>query len=101
MDLSREALDLGVLLGRYPRCDNQPTDAASIFSNESVSRVHVLLLRIQGKTYALDVASTNGLWCEGESIRLVPMVSGTTLHIASEEVKLSWVTDEGRLDELP
>lgn len=50
-----EALERGILLGRYPRC------AFSFEQNDNVSRVHMMLLKLDGRNYLVDTASTNGL----------------------------------------
>lgn len=57
------AADRGVLLGRYERCD---VDAPLGLAHSRISRVHGLLLRIDGGVYLVDTASTNGLRAVGE-----------------------------------
>ena len=55
-------LALGVLLGRYDRCDicgNLSWDP------DRVSRVHALLLKEGDDIYAIDLASTNGTIIDG------------------------------------
>lgn len=48
------ALCDGVLLGRYPRCDSAVVD------DNSVSRVHALMIQIGDALLVIDTASTNG-----------------------------------------
>ncbi|HYO59228.1 FHA domain-containing protein [Archangium sp.] len=54
--ISRERLEQGVLLGRYERCGIHLSGLGSI------SRVHLLLIRMGEDVLAIDTASTNGTW---------------------------------------
>ncbi|HVQ29804.1 MAG TPA: hypothetical protein VMV21_09505, partial [Vicinamibacteria bacterium] len=54
----------GVLLGRYERCD---TAGIPGFSDGALSRVHLLVIDLDGALYAVDTASTNGSWLGSES----------------------------------
>ncbi|HYO69108.1 MAG TPA: FHA domain-containing protein [Archangium sp.] len=53
--LSRERLGQGVLLGRYERCGIRLSQGLG-----SLSRVHLLLVRLGEEVLAIDTASTNG-----------------------------------------
>ena len=55
--VSAERLEQGVLIGRYERCGIAFSDR-----HRNVSRVHLLLVRIAGEIWAIDTASTHGLW---------------------------------------
>jgi FHA domain-containing protein len=55
--LSRERLGQGVLLGRYERCGIRLSQGLG-----SLSRVHLLLVRLGEEVLAIDTASTNGTW---------------------------------------
>ena len=55
--VSAERLEHGVLIGRYERCGIAFRDRLN-----TVSRVHLLLVRIAGEIWAIDTASTHGLW---------------------------------------
>lgn len=55
--VSAERLEQGVLIGRYERCGIAFSD-----QHRNVSRVHLLLVRIAGELWAIDTASTHGLW---------------------------------------
>lgn len=52
--LTRDELRAGVLIGRYPRCALQARD------DERLSRVHLLLVEVDGEVLAIDCASSNG-----------------------------------------
>lgn len=66
LPLTRASLDRGVLLGRYDRCDNADVGALTA---ERVSRVHALLIRVDGRVWVIDTASTNGLFQDGKRRR--------------------------------
>ncbi len=51
----------GVLLGRYARCDS-----AKLTDDPSMSRVHALLIEIEGRVLLVDTASVNGTRLAGE-----------------------------------
>jgi len=55
--VSAERLERGVLVGRYERCGLaiDPTE-------RDISRVHALLVKIGADLWAIDTASSNGLW---------------------------------------
>jgi pSer/pThr/pTyr-binding forkhead associated (FHA) protein len=59
--LSATALERGVLVGRYARC------AGGIDDDDQVSRVHVLLASVGPDIWAIDLASTNGLWRDADA----------------------------------
>ena len=88
VDLPDAALDAGVLVGRADRCEAR----LRMVLTESISRVHVLLLREHGVVHAFDAASTQGVWADGERARRVRLPDrGATLRLASKEpVALEW-----------
>ena len=59
---------------------------------ESISRVHLLLLREHGAVHAFDVGSTQGVYSDGEKVRRVRLLErGGTLRLASRDpVLLEW-----------
>jgi hypothetical protein len=88
VELPDHALEAGVLVGRAERCETRLRPVLS----ESVSRVHVLLLREHGVVHAFDVASMQGLWANGARVRRVRLSErGGTLRLASKDpVLLEW-----------
>lgn len=84
--LGESALRLGVLLGRYDRCDN---GGLPVLSNKDISRVHVLLTEVDGVIYAIDTASTNGVWVGRTEVRVHRIRFGDTLELGHD---LAWVT---------
>jgi hypothetical protein len=88
VELPDQALEAGVLVGRADRCESQLRSVLT----ESVSRVHVLLLREHGAVHAFDVASMQGLWAGDRQVRRVRLSEeGGTLRLASKNpVLLEW-----------
>jgi hypothetical protein len=88
VELPEDALDAGVLVGRADRCEAR----LRAVMTESISRVHVLLLRENGRVHAFDVASTQGLWADGQRVRRVRLPDeGGSLRLASRDpVLLDW-----------
>ncbi|MEN9797886.1 MAG: hypothetical protein RL653_1582 [Pseudomonadota bacterium] len=75
-------LERGVLVGRDERC----TLTSSL---GSVSRVHAVLLELDGEPYLVDTGSTNGTWVNGREIALSPLADGAEFDLGSE-LKLRW-----------
>ncbi|MCC7386259.1 MAG: FHA domain-containing protein [Deltaproteobacteria bacterium] len=75
-DLGASALERGVMLGRYSRCDVR-TGADS----DNVSRVHVLLLKDGDDVLAIDAGSSNGTWYEGREISTHRLKDGDLLDL--------------------
>ena len=88
--VGERALDRGILLGRYPRCDG-----AGVLALERVSRAHLLIKRIEGAVVALDTASTNGPTVEEPKLlagpaRVVPLGDRARLRLA-KVADLTWI----------
>ena len=79
----------GILLGRYSRCD---VDGSQLLIDESISRVHLLLLSVNEQLYAIDTASTHGTWIRAEDreIRIIPLEIGQELSLGEDLVQLRW-----------
>ena len=88
VDLPDAALDAGVLVGRAYRCEERLRSVLT----ESVSRVHLLLLREHGAVCAFDCASMQGVYADGERVRRVRLPdAGGTLRLATKDpVILEW-----------
>jgi hypothetical protein len=81
IELSDAALETGVLIGRADRCVDG--GLRSVLT-ETVSRVHLLLLRENGAVHAYDVASTQGTYADGKHVHRVRLPdSGASLILAS------------------
>jgi len=74
-DLSVLDLDLGVLVGRAPKCN----ESLKRVLHDGISRVHVLLY--QGVAY--DLASTQGTYESGARIRATTITAGAELQLGT------------------
>jgi hypothetical protein len=88
VELPEAALDSGVLVGRADRCEARLRAVLT----ESISRVHLLLLREHGVVHAFDVASMQGVYAAGERVRRVRLPEqGGSLRLASKDpVLFEW-----------
>jgi hypothetical protein len=87
----------GVLLGRYERCDSH---GLASLCDSRVSRVHCLLIEVDGVLYAVDVASQNGLFARAAGmpgcppidcrVRSLPLCSGDELSLGMGLNRLRW-----------
>lgn len=92
--LGRLAASGGVLLGRYDRCDNEGLRA---LCHERISRVHCLLIEVDGTLYVVDAASTNGTFVElpdtaarPDRVRVLPLRSDVCFTVGPGLVRLRW-----------
>jgi hypothetical protein len=81
--ISRERLAQGVLLGRYDRCGIRLSGLGSI------SRVHLLLVRLGEDVLAIDTASTNGTWRGRKEIETTTLGDPDSLELGSF-LRLHW-----------
>jgi len=77
----------GILLGRAARCDSA---GLGVLEGRSISRVHLLLVEVTGTIYAIDTASTHGLWVGGERTSLAPVNHGTELVLDTLGTRGQW-----------
>lgn len=86
--LGERVLGEGILLGRYERCDSH---GASIINRDGISRVHILVIRIEDVIYAVDTASTNGTYlAAGDEVRIVSLHGGTELVLGDDLARMEW-----------
>lgn len=79
LTLGASALQDGVLLGRYARCD-----ASQIIDDPSLSRVHALLLDVGDQFLMIDTASRNGTRLYGgQDSRVISITGDTELGLGS------------------
>ena len=77
----------GVIFGRYDRCDNH---GLHVLTSRSVSRVHVLLLDVEGTLYLVDTGSKHGLYQNERRVRCVPLRLGDRAMIGRSLALLSF-----------
>lgn len=79
--LGASAARRGILLGRYDRCD---TAGLPVLQDPALSRVHLLVLELDGALYGIDTSSLNGVWCGPERVRAVRIQPGLRLSLAGK-----------------
>ena len=82
--VGESAARAGVLLGRSRRCD-----AGRVLSDRSISRVHLLVIEIAGRLYAIDTASYNGTWGDDGQERVTPLEPERALSLG-DVASLVW-----------
>lgn len=82
--LGRRAVQSGILLGRSRRCD-----AGRVLSSRAISRVHLLVIETGGVLYAIDTASSNGVFFGEGRERVVRLEPGHSLDL-SGAATLEW-----------
>jgi hypothetical protein len=87
MVLAHHAAEAGILLGRYERCD---THGATVLAHHGVSRVHLLVVEVEGTLYAIDTGSTNGTFHGDDEVRIVALGSGTALVFGDGLARMEW-----------
>ena len=71
LSVGGRALERGVILGRYSRCAG---DTAVM--SDQVSRVHAMLVRIEGTLHIVDTGSTNGTITGNRAVKCEPIGAG-------------------------
>ena len=84
--LGQRAVRAGILLGRSRRCD-----AGKVLSDRAVSRVHLLIVEIAGVLYAIDTASSNGVFDDEARERATRLEPGGSLSLSDVAV-VEWRT---------
>jgi FHA domain-containing protein len=85
LTLGHDALQDGVLLGRYARCDG-----AGLLDDPSLSRVHALLLHVDDALLVIDTASRNGTRLSGQTDARVIVLSGDTELALGTSTRARW-----------
>jgi len=87
LPIGASALDDGVLLGRYGRCNGTYLFA----SDEAISRVHLLLIRLGDDVVAVDTGSTNGTRrLSGDAFRATHLAAVDHLLVGTGSTELVW-----------
>jgi hypothetical protein len=82
--VSLERLEQGILLGRYSRC------AVLVDASEAqTSRVHALLLLVQGDVWLVDLASTNGVMRDGSRL-VAGILEDVDRFTLGSQVTIGW-----------
>lgn len=86
LSIGPAALTRGVLLGRDGRCG-----ALGFPMPADVSRVHALVLALDGDVVIADAGSTNGTWDGPREVRVSPMRSGHPFLLGQGAIFVEWV----------
>ncbi len=87
LELGQMALERGILLGYYDRCDD---DYLSLLDDRNISRVHLLITKLGDSVYAVDTASTNGMYVRGRRYRIALLSPSYELMLGRTQVYLRW-----------
>lgn len=89
MPVSERALLQGVIVGRDERCDQ-----SDLLADPYISRVHLMLRVIDGRLWAMDLASTGRTftWEQGHmvALRLAPVEGPRHLALAKGRASVDW-----------
>jgi len=85
--VDRAALHAGVLIGRYERCDSGGLDHLAL---DGCSRVHALLLEVDGRVHVVDTASTHGVHVGGSAVRVHAISAGEEVVLGQDVASLRW-----------
>ena len=85
--VGESALSQGLLLGRYVRCDNAEFD---LLDEESISRIHAMLLKRNHRIYANDTASTNEIFQNGQPRTIIELTYGSRVELHGGAIVLEW-----------
>ena len=80
--LDSAMLSTGILIGRYTRCDKAFQPFLTI---NSISRIHSLIVEVEGRMYIIDTASTNGTYVNGQRIKRIPLDFETDIYIGEKD----------------
>jgi hypothetical protein len=81
------ALRAGILFGRYERCD---VGGVEVLEVRGISRVHVMLLQVDGELHVIDTASTMGVTVGKMAVRSHPVTSGTEIILSQGLASIRW-----------
>lgn len=83
--ITRNEAAQGILLGREPRCD-----FSGLLAIAEVSRVHLMIARIGGRTWAIDTGSMAGLRLDGATVRCIELDRARTFSLGERLAELTW-----------
>lgn len=86
--IGERAARAGVLLGRYDRCDNA---GLQVLDDPNVSRVHLLVIELDGTLYAIDTGSTNGVRHAGQPFRERALGAHDVLELGLGLAEVEWL----------
>ena len=81
LQVGPQALRTGILLGRYERCDSGDL---FVLDHPDISRVHLLVIEVEGRLYAVDVSSTNGVWQRRVEVQVLEVGRRAVLELGHD-----------------
>jgi hypothetical protein len=88
VSIGREALDRGIVLGRYSRTAGR---GLTPLSSSTLSRVHLLVTRSEDRVLAYDTASANGSWDRSLVANGAELSKGRVVRLGTGQAYVSWV----------
>jgi hypothetical protein len=88
LQIPLEQLQRGLLIGRYDRC------GLRLGLEHNISRVHLLLVNIDGEIWAIDTASSNGSFSGEESFSCKCLLGGDWIRLANTAIHVRIVRIE-------
>jgi hypothetical protein len=76
------ALERGIILGRYSRCSGDTSVMTDL-----VSRVHGVVIAIDGQVHLIDAGSTNGIATGGQEVKCAPIQASATYSLGGMKVR--------------
>jgi hypothetical protein len=83
----REEIERGFFVGRSERCEDPRLRGVL---SAAISRVHLLIIRVDDRIIAYDVASTSGTRFAGHGVRAVELCDRGTELVLAHQVRMRW-----------
>lgn len=87
------ALANGILFGRYERCDGH---GSRILARRGISRVHAVVVAVDGAPHVLDLGSTNGTWLDGKEIKVARLSPGSAFRLGERGPSITFRAASGQ-----
>lgn len=82
LSVGAKALERGIILGRYSRCSGD----TSVMTG-AVSRVHAVLISVEGLVHIIDAGSTNGVLVGEAQVKCAPVEPGAAYSLGTMRVR--------------
>lgn len=85
--VTRDDIERGFFVGRSERCEDPRLRAVL---SPAISRVHLLIIRVDDRIIAYDMASTSGTRFSGHGVRAVELSDLGTELVLAHQVRMRW-----------
>ncbi|MHB8876046.1 MAG: FHA domain-containing protein, partial [Myxococcaceae bacterium] len=82
LSVGASALERGIILGRYSRCSGDTS-----MMTDAVSRVHAMLIAVEGDAYLVDAGSTNGVFAGKVEVKCAAVEAGCEFSLGGMTVR--------------